>query len=77
MVEVNGIEPSTSALRTQRSPKLSYTPIFTRSVSYQIVGRQINSDGKGLQALKGVHLFEAEPGGFTGVAFEYFVVVGE
>ncbi len=26
LVEVRGIEPLASALRTQRSPKLSYTP---------------------------------------------------
>lgn len=27
MVDVIGIEPTTSSLRTRRSPKLSYTPV--------------------------------------------------
>ena len=29
MVEMTGIEPATSALRKQRSPKLSYIPTIT------------------------------------------------
>jgi hypothetical protein len=36
VVEVNGLEPSTSCLQSRRSPKLSYTPVQMTDIRVQM-----------------------------------------